>query len=49
MYGGAGIFLLHLIKNKFKIQKSTAKYIILPSCLGLLIKWGGYYWVDRKV
>ncbi len=46
-YVGCGIFLLHMIKNRLRISKSTGLYIAVPPTLSYIVKLMGYWWVDN--
>lgn len=46
MYGGAALFTLHMIKNKFRITKMTPVLLIVPFFLQTMSKLIGYKWID---
>lgn len=46
-YGGAAFIFYHLFKIKFRINKSTPLYIVIPPILSYMTKAIGYLWVDE--
>lgn len=49
MYGGALVFTLYSIKNKFRITKLTPVLIIVPFFLQTFTKYVGYKWIDLSL
>ena len=46
-YGGAVFLLYHLFKMKFRINKYTPLYIVVPPIISYMTKIVGYFWVDE--
>lgn len=46
MYGGAGIFVMHVLRNKMKITKRTPILVVVPYLLQIVTKMIGTKWID---
>lgn len=46
MYGGAAVFTLYSLQNKFRITKITPVLVVVPFFLQTLTKLVGYKWID---
>lgn len=46
-YTGIGFFLIHMVRNRFRVSRATGFYIVIPPVLSYLVKVFGYMWVDN--
>jgi hypothetical protein len=46
MYGGAALFIHHIIKNKLIPKKITAAYVICPYIFNVASRIIGSKWID---
>ena len=49
LYGGALLFVLHMLANKLKITKRTPFFVVVPYLCQVGVKWTGYLWLDWKM
>lgn len=46
-YLGCGLFIMHMIRNRIRLSRSTGLYVAIPPILSYFIKVFGYFWVDN--
>ena len=46
-YSGCAFFLIHMVNNRLKINKTTGLFIAIPPTISYLVKVMGYFWVDN--
>lgn len=46
LYGGLGVLAIHVLKNRFQLQKRTAIYAAAPFVLEIAAQLIGYLYVD---
>ena len=46
MYCGAGIFIMHVLRNRLKVTKKTPAFVVIPYLLQLGAKFVGTKWID---
>jgi hypothetical protein len=49
LYTGAAFFLMHMLSVKLKITPTAIWFMAVPYVGSLVIKWGGYFWVDKQI
>lgn len=46
-YLGCGLFIMHMLRNKLRLSRSTGLFVAIPPAISYLVKIFGYFWVDN--
>lgn len=49
MYGGASLFILHVLRNKLMVTKRTPIFAVAPYFLWLGFRYGATKWIDFEM